>query len=259
LFVKLILDTMILKDTMIVSDALLIAFISILFIALVAFMYTIRIKKKVEIKTSDLTIAFIPIFLILLFTGGIEEFDFFGIKAKLRNTVEEKITKVEYEEINIERLIQVEKGGADEIQLALKKDPEALVFELGKYYSVNVINKYINTIPSISFLVIKDESSKFIGLIEVSNYRKINDKENLVRLIPDSDQTELFKNIPNLVTLNKALKINNTTRKDALEYFSNNERAMILPIIDEEERFEGILRREVLTSNLLQTIFKEIE
>lgn len=231
---------------------------TILFIISSVILYFLRTKKNVEIKTSDLTVAFVPIFIILLLTGAIEEFDFFGIKGKLKSTVEKKITDIEYELIAAERLIEIEKGGDAAIEHHLNLNPEALVFRIGKIYSPDIINKYINKIPSLTFIIIKTESQDFIGLMEISNYRKINDSVKFVEAIAANDSRLLSTYKPNLIMIDNALT-SDKTRKDALEYFSNNE-AMILPILDSNNKeFVGILRREVLTSILLQTIFKEIE
>lgn len=233
-------------------------FLTIIYVVIALIAYYFRTKKNIEIKTSELTVAFVPIFIILLLSGTITEFDFFGIKAKLRNTVETKISNSDYELIPTERLTEAEKGGTAMISMYLQKNPEALSFKMGKEYYTEIIDEYINRIPSLTFILIKNESDEFIGLMEISNYRKMNSKEKLIDGIRDKNYTKLNELRPKLITREKALTTDNT-RKDALNYFSNNT-TMILPVINMERKtFEGILRREVLTSGLLQTIFEKIE
>lgn len=243
------------------SNSILIL-LGILFFVLVVAASFLRIKKKYEITVSDLTIAIVPFFLGLVLTGTISELTVGGVTAKFDKVVNETVPKKDYEVIKLEKISAVGKSEPviDTLNKYRLKNPEALNFEFGgvHVYDERIVNIYIGEIPSLKFFIINQaKTNQFIGFIEVDNYNHINDKTNFINAITNGNLKDFndFRSY-GLITRQHALTTS-STKKEALNNFSENT-YNVWPVLESDE-FTGVLRREVLTSGLLQEIFEKME
>ncbi len=227
------------------------------FVILVIVFYCIRKRLKVEFKNTDFTLAFIPIFLVLLFNGNIEEFDFFGIRGKFRRTFEENVDDVYLDTIEIEDLKEVNKTNVSRIPILAQYNPEALAFNFGKTYDENDIERFIREIPSLSYFIIRDSSKVFFGLISLKDYMKLHSESEFIAAIQDSNISKL-KQYPKLLTVDKAIE-ENISRKDAL-YFMDSVEVAILPVVNMRNKtLKGVVRYNRLSKGLLKEIYKDLE
>jgi len=263
------------------ENSVLILFI-VGFVVLLAIIILIRIKtnNKVEIKTNDLVVALIPVVLILFLSGEISKVTIgdLSFEKKFSEAVEKKlendITPVDFgtkpvgnfttstvsattQEVSSER-----KATREELKF-LDKDLEGLTFELGyTNYDPTIIKEYFDKLTGLKYIIIKNENGLFKGLFDAQILmRYVNQSENeswtnLKNKIEASD-LDYFKNIPSFISSDVAIT-EDEDRLQAMKKFQEH-KLTLLPVIDADGLFKGILQRDNLANEILIMLSNTIE
>ncbi len=236
-----------------------------IFIAVIAIMMILRLKliKNFEIKQADVWVALIPVALWLLLSGRIQKFEFgdLSIQTAFVEATEMPITKqiALIKQLPIESVQIESKGGVDEIPRLIRNKTEALYFELGYggYYgpAIESYLKRLSEFPFFKYIIISDKTRKFIGMADAKelNLNFINHdtdytSEDFARWIKNGDVASLSK-LPSFISAKEAIHMNED-KKTVLENMENLG-LEILPVIDENGRFIGVVDRSRLTSSLI--------
>ena len=244
----------------------------IIFIVIITLMIILRIKllKNTEIKQSDILIAIIPIILWLLLTGKIEKFEFGDLKIQTAfleastSPITKQITPLK---LPVRTITIDEKRGTEQIPRLIRNKTEALIFVLdyGHYYGP-AIEEYLKRLSEhhfFNYIIIIDSNEKFIGIV---NARELNtiflsrqasfNSHDFANWINNSNITALEK-LPGYLPIKNAIKkdMDKHTVLEKMETLNID----ILPVIDENDKFVGIVERARLTASLIIDVAKKVK
>jgi len=226
----------------------------------------LRIGAKFEIKNSDILIALIPVALWLILTGKVQVFEFggFKIESAFIDASQKVITK-QIDKLPVEKITLSMKGTATEIPRLIKKETEALTFELGYggYYGP-MIAEYLSRLSEHSFFkyVIFSENGGFFG---IANAREINflfktEGEAYGRDFAqwvNEPNVDMLSRLPGFVSIKDAIK-NDADKQKALEKMEALN-IDTLPVINEKNRFIGLVDRSRLTASLIIDVSQKLK
>jgi len=229
-----------------------------------------RIGEKFEVKYSDILLALIPIVIWLLVTGKIQKFEFAELKIETafveasKTTLAKQITPVK---LPVESVRMDPKRGIEEIPKLIRDETQALSFQLGYggYYGP-AIEEYLRRLseyPFFKYVVIVGRDGRFVGMADVRALNSIFrvregtfTSDDFARWINQSETSSLPR-LPGYVSAEDAVK-NNTHKQTALEQMEalNVE---ILPVIDEQDKYLGVVDRSRLTASLIIDVANKVK
>jgi hypothetical protein len=243
----------------------------VLFILVLAGIIWLRSKfPKLEIKTSDLTVAVVIISLWLLLTGKITKFqlgdlNFETIFAQAAGAkVADQVAKVE--PLPVHSLRTVAKGRVDQIPASVQQKTEAISFQLGyQGYAGSAIREYLTMTqePHLRYLIFNDANNKFAALADARATQVLFVQEaasfsetDLAQWISTNDLSALSR-LPGFVKAEDAV-LDTMDKKDVLEKMERQECDQ-LPVVDREGTFVGMVERARLTAGLILDISNRLQ
>jgi len=236
-----------------------------IFVIVITILVVLRLKviKNFEIKQADIWVALIPVALWLLLSGRIQKFEFgdLSIQTAFVEATETPIIKqiTPIKQLPVESVRIDSKRGIEEIPRLIRNKTEALYFELGygRYYgpAIESYLKDLSEFPFFKYIIISDKTGKFVGMADAKelNLNFINHEtdytaQDFARWINKSDTASLAK-LPSFLSSQKAIQMN-ADKKTVLENMENLS-LEILPVVNENEKFVGVVDRSRLTSSLI--------
>ncbi|MCP4365292.1 MAG: CBS domain-containing protein [Planctomycetes bacterium] len=241
------------------------------FILFLLVLLRVKTENKFDIKTSDIIVALIPIILWGLLTGKIKKFEAAGVametafETALQAGIEIQITKLT--KLPVEDVRRSAKGPITDIPKLIKKETEALVFQLGPdRYVGSAIERYLDELlklPFFKYIVINGGDKKLVGIVsarELASKMEASDSgytpDNIARWLNSSDVKELER-LPGFVSKSEAIH-HDTKKLDALESMESLN-IETLPVVDKEGRFVGIVDRSRLATSLIIEVARGIK
>jgi hypothetical protein len=251
-------------------DALFISLAMFALIMAIMIILRIFIGEKFEIKNSDILIAIIPIALWLVLTGKIQSLAFgeFKIEAAFVEASKTAVTKqITPLKLPVESIRMDPKRGMEEIPRLIKNKTEALFFELGYggYYgpAIEEYLKILSQYPFFKYIIITSSDGKFVGMADARELNSILiarsgpfNSNDFARWINGRDIDSITK-LPGFIPAKDAIK-KDLDKQAALEKMEKLN-IEILPVIDEQEKFVGIVDRSRLTSSLIIDVASKLK
>jgi signal-transduction protein with cAMP-binding, CBS, and nucleotidyltransferase domain len=243
----------------------------VLFLLVLAVIIWLRSKfPKLEIKTSDLTVAVVVIALWLLLTGKITKFqlgdlNFETIFAQAAGAkVAEQVAKVE--PLPVHALRTVSKGRVEHLPEALQQKSEAISFQLGyDGYAGSAIRDYLTLTqePHLRYLIFNDAKEKFAALADARATQVLFvqksaafSEADLAQWISSNDLASLSR-LPGFMKAADAV-LDILDKKEVLERMEKLGQDQ-LPVVDKDGKFVGIVERARLTASLILDISNRLQ
>ncbi len=243
------------------------------FLILLALLVTLRIKtgNKIEVKSSDILLALIPVMLWLFLTGKIQEFTFGDLKivAAIREASESPVAEqvTELSSLPVETVRVGPKGRVEQIPELMEKHTQALTFRLGYGgYAGSAIKRYLEVLtrqPYLRYIVIENPDGTFFGLADARQLATLvrsPARPFSVNQLADwlnTGEAEPLERLPGFVSSQQALT-QDADRRKALELMNSLD-VQVLPVVNESGRFVGIVDRSKLTASMLIDIAARLE
>ncbi len=238
-------------------------------IFIVSFILVILLRKKIgkdyEINNTDILIGIIPLALWLLLTGKITNFEYGDLKitSAFAEANNKPITGT-ITEVYKSNLTSAEKGSIYELERILESKPEALIFYSGQNrYESGVIGQYLRTLSAstLKYLIIKNTSDEFIGMVSVDKFVSQTLIENPTIEPYDfaewlnNGMDENYSRIEGFITLEQSLD-ETVSKIEALEEMEKLSQKF-LPVVDQRS-FVGIIERGELSTSLLMDVSRNL-
>lgn len=247
-----------------------------LFIALIVFVIIIsvmlflrtKIGEKFEIKNSDILIALVPIAFWLILTGKIQKLEFgeFKIEAAFVEAAGAAITpQISELELPVEPLEMSPKSGVNMIPQLIRNKTQALTFQLGYgYYYGPAIKEYLHEltqVPSFKYIVIGNSDASFAGMFDARQLNAALALESrgyahFADWLNDGDEASIAK-LPGYINQDQAI-YKKVDKQSALEKMDAMDIEM-LPVINTENRFMGIVERSRLVSSMILEVTQKLQ
>jgi hypothetical protein len=237
------------------------------FLVILALLVALRLKtgNKLDIKSSDIVLALVPIGLWLFLSGKVQEFAFgdFKIVAAIKEASKSPVS-AQVTELPVVSLQMEAKGGVDQIPNLIAKKSEALSFRLGHggYYGP-AISDYLNRLTQNGFLryvIINDADGSFFCLADSRQLTALlqgsyNFDDDFARWLNSGDKSQLSQ-LPGFISIEQAL-MKKSNRRRALQLMDSLD-VQTLPVIDENRKFIGVVDRSKLTASMLIDIADKV-
>ncbi|MEW6515932.1 MAG: CBS domain-containing protein [candidate division FCPU426 bacterium] len=243
----------------------------VLFIVALAGIIWLRAKfPKWEVKSTDLAAAMVIVALWLLLTGKITKFkmgdlSFETIFAQAAGAeVAGQVTKVE--SLPVKSLRISTKGPIEKIPELMHNRSEAISFQLGaKGYEGGAIREYLalSQGPYLKHLIFNDLQGKFIALADARTLGKMFEypsarsitADQFADWIKNNDQASLSQ-LPGYLEAKDAVR-DTQDKKTVLEEMEKQNRD-VLPVVDREGQFKGVVSRARLAASLILDIAERV-
>jgi len=249
---------------------LILALVVFIFIIVIMIILRLKLGSKFEIKNSDILIALIPVALWLILTGKIQKLEFgeFKIEAAFveasKTAVAKQITPIKLP-VDIVRIDP--KAGIEEIPRLIRNKTEALFFQLGYggYYgpAIEEYLKRLSEYPFFKYIIISYKDGKFFGMVDARGLNSVflargadYNSNEFASWINRSDTASLSR-LPGFISSKEAIK-KDTDKQTALERMENLN-IDTLPVVDEQEKFVGVVDRSRLTASLIIDITNKVK
>ncbi len=221
----------------------------LLFIFFLVCLVLIRTKSngKYEVKITDVVICLVPTLIWLIITNQISEFGVGELNVKLREVYKKPITEQISSLIDGEDLLRVGvdcNHGDDEDIISIEKFPSYIPFKFILIDENCEDDKFGNSDPT------------FWGILEVADYKQIflspNSKANgelFIDWVKSKNSKSLAAKIPSFISLDNAINFK-TSKLLALEQMEKL-KTNYLPVIDDKNKFIGIIYRDRVNSSFL--------
>lgn len=243
------------------------------FIVILAMLVTLRIKtgNKLDVKNSDILLALIPVALWLFLTGKIQEFAFgdFKIVAAIKEASKSPVAPqvTELTELPVESIQMDPKAGVERIPGLIEKKSQALNFRLshGGYWGP-AISEYLGVLtqyPFLRYIIINNSDGSFFGIADarqlamiIQGRRGPFDARDFADSLNSSNKPQLEK-LTGFISSKETLNETSDKRK-ALQLMDSLD-VQTLPVVDNANRFVGIVDRSKLTASMLIDIAERLE
>jgi hypothetical protein len=251
------------------------------FILILAILIFLRARNsRFEIKPADIVVAVLPVIVFLLATGKLQKFEIGegGVKIETafiqaqNATIVSQVTEVsglvELSDLPSEAVELNLKGGVDQIPNLIARKTEGLQFRLGygRYYGP-AIDEYLSRLSRHSFfkyLVIENSDGTFFGIIDARMVSEIllsghqNFTTNRFADWLNNSNVDEISSLPGFISADNAVSKDKTDKGQALKEMEDLN-IEILPVVDNEGKFEGVISRSRLTASLLIDIARNLE
>jgi len=260
-----------------------IAIIILLLSGLVLFFFSMVLRAKsggkYEIKTIDLVLVLVPLFLWLIGTGKVQKFAvggvefetaeaFIGASEKPIEAQVARTTPVTIDDVvhTVERAM---KAGVDRIPRLIERKTEALEFRLGHGgYWGPAIQKYFESLGAYTFLryaIIHYQDGTLFGVYDAGaliDYFRIQGSsayQSFARYLNKADKKAIkaLKGLPGFIPGEYAVSSESNKRfvLQEMEKLSSE----ILPVVDSKRQFIGMVERARLTASLIIDVAAKLE
>lgn len=237
------------------------------FLAILTLLVMLRAKtgNKLDIKSSDIVLALVPIGLWLFLSGKVQEFAFgdfkivAAIKAASKSPVAAQVTELPVASVQIDA-----KVGVGEIPNLIAKKSQALSFRLGHggYYGP-AISEYLNQLtqyPFLRYVIVNDADGSFFCMADSRQLAALlqasySFDDDFARWLNSGDKTQLA-GLPGFISVEQAM-MKTSNRRRALQLMDSLD-VQTLPVIDDGRRFIGIIDRSKLTASMLIDIADKV-
>ena len=209
-----------------------------------------RVNREFKIETSWLALSLAPVIIWLLATQQLSEFSGFGLAFKLKQVTNSAVSlKVDGNAIRPEQISRDEKEGLGKIDLFKRNRVAAVTPVVGKknYYANGAIRRYLDELTPLSFfrfVLFEDLGGRFRGVIAGSRlHEQLQDGLDLVRLIESGD----ISSIDGVSTISV---LSGSSKQESLQLMDRHGLAE-LPVVDEFDKFVGVVERDKITSSIV--------
>ncbi len=244
----------------------------IAFVLILALLVFLRAtSRRFEIKATDIVVAVLPVLIFLLVTGKIQKFEVGELKIETAfvnasaSAIASQVSAVS--ELPAEPVETAAKGGLREIPRLIAEKSEGLRFRLGHGgYWGPAIEEYLVKLtryPFLRYVIIDNSDGTFFGIADAREITALltsrgapHDSGDFARWLNASDIRAL-RQISGLLRVEDAL----TEVADKREALQQMERldADILPVVDAERRFVGVVDRSRLTASLIIDVAQQLK
>ncbi len=244
------------------------------FIAILALLLLLRARNStLEIRATDIVVATLPVLIFLLVSGKIQKLEFGegGVK------IESAFVKASTTEINsqvtaitglpMESTRNDLKGSIATIPQLLEKKTEGLSFRLGySGYSGPAILEYLVRLtaqPYLKYIIIENDDGTFFGMADarqlyamLSNPYGLVKPDELSRWLANSNRTS-FNKLPGFIAAEHAVKpiADKSQTLQLMEQLNVD----ILPVVNEQKMYVGIVNRARLVASLILDVAKNLK
>jgi hypothetical protein len=212
-------------------------------------------------ETNWIIIAALPVAFWLFFSGRVSTFKAFGLEltAAIRQASGETIKDRDLLIFGSEELRLGEvppKGDVSQINGYVRQKISGLSFELSNqnYYTSTAIKRYLDELCQYDFfrwIIFRNRDGTFAGLVPAAELKLVGAGRQYSRLISMIEKGAV-SDLPGFVGPQLALSTTDT-KGQAIERFAKTDRSD-LPVLDESQRFVGVLNRGQLQSRVLSSI-----
>ena len=244
------------------------------FIAILAFLLLLRTRNsKLEIRVTDIVVAILPVLIFLLVSGKIQKLEFGegGVK------IETAFVKASTSQINsqvtsiaglpMETTRTNVKESISAIPQLVEKKTEGLTFRLGYGgYNGPAIQEYLARLtaqPYLKYIIVENNDGTFFGMADarqlyamLSNpYGQVKADE-LARWLANSNRAS-FSKLPGFIAAEHAAKPSGD--KSQTLQLMEQLNVDILPVVNEQKMYLGIVNRARLVTSLILDVAKDLK
>ena len=245
----------------------------------ISFYVRTKSENKYELKSIDIALLLLPIVFFLFFTGKIGKVNLFGLELETasvivdasRQPIESQITQLEGATIDdmVHSVETERKGGVDRIPELIDQKTEALQFQLGHGgYWGPAIQQYFESLTAAAYLkyvIINDDQGSLFGFLDarevMSYFNKQGEDSYQVfaqRLNQPNDRSrQALATLPSFIP--GELAVDSEQKKRQVLETMNERNIEILPVVNQDGRFVGIVERSRLSASLFLEIFDKLE
>ncbi|MCA9735575.1 MAG: hypothetical protein H6696_00325 [Deferribacteres bacterium] len=242
------------------------------FIVVIAVMIIIRAKflKDNEIKQTDILVALIPIVLWLFFSGRIEKLEFGDLKIQSAfleastTPITEQITPLKFP---VRLVSSNSKSRIAELPRLINAKTEALVFTLNyPGYADFAIEEYLKRLTQYTFfnyIVLNNADDTFAGMANARELYAIFRRpdsdfssKDFTDWLHNGDMKALVK-LPDFIGAENAIEAD-VDKKAVLEKMESLN-LDILPVVDANGKFTGVVERSRLTASLIIDVANKVK
>ena len=235
--------------------------------------------NKYELKSIDIALLLLPVVFFLFFTGKIGKVNLFGMEFETASViVDASHQPIESQVIELEgatiddmvRTVEMEsKRGVSRIPELIEKKTEALRFRLGHGgYNGPAIKQYLQSLTAaahLKYVVINDDEGRLFGFVnarEIMSYFEKQGSNSYLTFAnqlnrPNDRNLDRLRSLPGFVPLDMA--VNSEKKKRDVLQMMDEFNIHTLPVVNEENRFLGIVEQSRLSASLLLEIFDKLD
>lgn len=238
------------------------------FVILLVLLVALRIKTKnrLEIKSSDIVLALIPVALWLFMTGKLKVIEFGGLKMESAFVqASQQAVATEVDSLPVEPIEASPKGSIGQIDHLIALKSRALSFQLGYGgyvgFAIGDYLKRLTARPFLQYLVINNQDGSFFGMADARQTERFIangqlSPDMLAQWLNQGDRRSLADRLPGWVGARDALQ-STVGRREALEKMDNLN-AETLPVA-EAGMFVGVVERSRVTAGMLVEIARKLQ
>ena len=261
------------------TSILILLVISGLFLLGISVYLRTKSDNKYELKSIDIALLLLPIVFFLFFTGKIGRVNLFGMEFETasvivnasRQPIESQIVELEGATMSdMVRTVEMDaKSGVNRIPELIEKKTEALKFTLGHGgYWGPAIQQYFESLAAaahLKYVVINDDQNRLFGFFNAQELMSYFGKQG-------QDSYQMFAQQLNRPTENNLQALGQLPGFIPLEMSVNSEKGKrdvlqmmdelnidTLPVVNDENRFLGIVEQSRLSASLLIEIFDKLD
>lgn len=211
----------------------------------------------------------LPTVLVMGYYGMVKEISIRGfvIKFRKRSIESEESVSLEFDPEEIG-------GGSPTVEAAVpdfdrwadvvkRTRPTVLSFRLGEspYYDmvtereqyIEDINKYIENMPRLSYVVFNDKDGTFRGLMDDRDFRSLyhTDPDGFINLLESEEE---LLDLPGVVTASVPEGTRNDRALDKMEDAGVD----MLAVVDDQDRFNGVITQDMISRQLVTDLIKQM-
>lgn len=238
------------------------------FLVALAVLVALRVKTggKIEIKNSDIVLPLVIIALVLFLTGKIEEFGFgdFRIVAAIEEASNTPVKNQvsELSQLPVRDIAAAPKRGIEMIPQLIERKTQALTFQMGHggYYGP-AIEEYFTRLsryPYLQYVIINNRDGTLYGLADARQLTTLVERREVSWDYSDladwlnRAETPPLQELPGFIPADHAVKQTSDVLRTLARMDSLN--VHMLPAVDNNYRFAGVVERSKLTASMLVDI-----
>lgn len=244
------------------------------FVLILALLVLVRAKNsRFEVKPSDIVVAVIPVIVFLLVTGKLQKFEIGESGVKIETAFVKASTSAITSQVTPLTGLPSEpieihaKAGVREIPRLIEQRTEGLLFRLGYggYYGP-AIKEYLLQLtkePFLNYLIMEKPDKTFFGMANARELNALFETQHPPYNANDFAEwlnrgnIEALSRLPGFISLQNAL----SKKSDKRQALQKMEKLNMdtLPVVEENQRFVGIVNRSRLTASLLIDVSNNLE
>ncbi len=228
--------------------------------------------SRFEIHATDIIVAILPVVVILLVTGKIRSFEFSEGGLKIETAINDASNSAITPQVAplaglpIEPVAMDRKRGVEEIPEMIARKTEGLMFRIGygEYWGPAIVN-YLQRLTQQGFLkyvIIQNEDGTFFGSADARQLAGMLTADNApfraeqLATWLNRGNRDALQQLPGFVPSEKAVRVSDDKRRVLQMMEQLN--VETLPVIDEKNRYSGIVNRSRLTASLILDVAQSV-